>query len=145
MRLAPALAAVIVTLAPLTCLAAEKAAGLEDISPATPQVQSHSLDLHTATGPSPKPVQNEGMSALLGTGGIRGLDVRLRRFERSGTVEERYDGERLQHAGFGVELPMGSNAFLTSGYELSRREDGLGDQTRDPVDHEFRIGASLQF
>jgi hypothetical protein len=92
---------------------------------------------------SPATPRSDAASAF--AGGIRSLDVRLRRLERLGTVEARYAGERSQHAGFGVEIPMGSNALLTSGYELSRREDGLGDRSSAPVDHGFRIGASLQF
>jgi hypothetical protein len=143
MRLAPALAAAIITFAPLTCLAAGTAIDLSDLPPAASQVRSQALDVRTATGQSQGPAA--ATSALSGVGGTRGLDVRLRRLERSGLAEARYEGERSQHAGFGVDIPMGRNATLTSGYELSRREDGLGDGPPSAVDLGFRIGASLQF
>jgi hypothetical protein len=138
MRLVPALAVAIFSFAPLTCLA-------EPLSPQPSDLQPGALDLRTAPASSPASPQHDSTSALAGVGGIRSLDVRLRRLERLGTAEARFAGERSQHAGFGVEIPMGSNALLTSGYELSRREDSLGNQTSAPVDHGFRIGASLQF
>jgi hypothetical protein len=137
MRLVPALAVAIFSFAPLTCLA-------ESLSPQPSDLQPGALDLRAPAASGPE-TQRDTTSALARVGGVRSLDVRLRRLERLGTVEARYAGERSQHAGFGVEIPMGSNALLTSGYELSRREDGLGGQSSSPVDHGFRIGASLQF
>jgi hypothetical protein len=138
MRLVPALAVAIFSFAPLTCLA-------ESLSPQPSDLQPGALDLRAPAASGAGSAQRDTTSALARVGGVRSLDVRLRRLERLGTVEARYAGERSQHAGFGVEIPMGSNALLTSGYELSRREDGLGGQSSSPVDHGFRIGASLQF
>lgn len=87
------------------------------------------------------------METLLGwlSGGNEGrLEDRIDHLKRSSAGLRYHGGEPQKEREFELRVPLHGGAALTSGYEASRLDVGLGSTDGD-VAHEFRIGASLRF
>lgn len=72
------------------------------------------------------------------------LDARIDRVKRA-SVGLRYGGGKPERESeLELRIPFSGGAALTSGYEASRLDVGLGSTDGD-VEHLFKIGASLRF